>query len=73
MMRLDNFSIPALITASMLLTACATTNNEGTLGSLSDVKFELKQEKVDGSLEKAMASYEKFLKETPETEMTPEA
>ena len=61
------------MTVSMLLISCATTNNEGTLGSLSDVKFELKQEKVDGSLEKAMASYEKFLKETPETEMTPEA
>jgi tetratricopeptide (TPR) repeat protein len=40
---------------------------------LNDVKFEVKEEKIDGSLEKAMASYEKFLKETPETEMTPEA
>ena len=57
----------------MLLASCATTNDEGTLGSLSDVKFELKQEKVDDSLEKAMVSYEQFLKETPETEMTPEA
>ena len=57
----------------MLLASCATTDNEGTLGSLGDIKFELKQEKVDGSLEKAMASYEKFLEETPETEMTPEA
>jgi tetratricopeptide (TPR) repeat protein len=73
MIRPDNLLLPALLTASMLLASCATTSNEGTLGSLSDVKFELKQEKVDGSLEKAMASYEKFLNETPETEMTPEA
>jgi tetratricopeptide (TPR) repeat protein len=61
------------MTAMLLLVSCAATNNQGTLGSLSDVKFELKEEKVDGSLEKAMASYEKFLAETPETEMTPEA
>ena len=72
-MRLHNFTKSILLTASLLLASCATTDNEGTLGSLSDIKFELKQEKVDGSLEKAMASYEKFLEQTPETEMTPEA
>jgi len=59
--------------ACVFLVSCATSNKEGTLGSLDDVKFELKPEKVDSSLEKAMASYEEFLKETPETEMTPEA
>jgi len=73
-MRFNNYSSLALLTTSyLLLVSCATTNTEGTLASLSDVKFEVKQEKVDGSLEKAMESYEKFLKETPETEMTPEA
>jgi tetratricopeptide (TPR) repeat protein len=72
-MRFNNFYQLALMTTSLLLVSCVTTNKEGTLGSLGDVKFELKQEKVDGGLEKAMASYEEFLKETPETEMTPEA
>ncbi len=72
-MRVNNITRLTLITAYLLLVSCATTNTEGTLASLSDVKFEVKEEKVDGSLEKAMASYEKFLKETPETEMTPEA
>ena len=72
-MRLNNLPIPALLATYLLLVSCATTNNEGTLASLGDIKFELKQEKIDGSLEKAMVSYEKFLKETPETEMTPEA
>jgi len=57
----------------MLLSGCVSTNTEGTLASLDDVKFVVKEEKVDGSLEKAMASYEEFLKETPETAMTPEA
>jgi len=72
-MRLNNYTLLALISTSMLLVSCATTNTEGTLASLNDIKFEVKEEKVHGSLEKAMESYEKFLKETPETEMTPEA
>ena len=58
---------------SLSLASCSTTDTKGTLASLDDVKFEVKEEKVDGSLEKALASYEKFLAETPETEMTPEA
>jgi len=57
----------------LMLVACAATKNEGTLASLNDVKFEVKEEKVSDSLDKAMASYEDFLKNTPETEMTPEA
>lgn len=57
----------------LVLASCATSNTEGTLGSLNEVKFEVKEERVDGSLEKAMASYQKFLDETPETAMTPEA
>ncbi|MBL4711896.1 MAG: tetratricopeptide repeat protein [Gammaproteobacteria bacterium] len=58
---------------SSLLVSCAGTGSKGTLASLNEVKFVVKEEKVHGSLEKAMASYEKFLKETPETAMTPEA
>lgn len=73
MMRLNNYSLSTSLLIYLLLSSCATTNTEGTLASLKDVKFEVKEEKVDGSLEKAMASYEKFLKETPETAMTPEA
>ena len=59
--------------SSILLTSCALTNKQGTLASLDDIKFVVKEEKVDSSLEKALASYQKFLDETPETEMTPEA
>ena len=69
-----NISISIIvIAASSLLVSCASTNNKGTLASLNDIKFEVKEEKVDDSLEKALASYQKYLDETPETEMTPEA
>ncbi len=72
-MRLHYLTTLPLVISYLLLSACATTNTQGTLASLNDVKFVVKEEKVDSSLDKAMASYEKFLKETPETEMTPEA
>jgi tetratricopeptide (TPR) repeat protein len=72
-MQINNITRLTPVTLYLLLAACATSNNEGTLASLNDVKFEVKEEKVDGSLEKAMESYQKFLEQTPETEMTPEA
>lgn len=72
-MRLNTCFLLLSLSISLLLSSCAATNTKGTLASLKDVKFEVKEEKVDSSLEKAMESYEKFLKETPETEMTPEA
>jgi tetratricopeptide (TPR) repeat protein len=69
-----NISISIIVMAAgSLLVSCASTNDKGTLASLNDIKFEVKEEKVDDSLEKALASYQKYLDETPETEMTPEA
>ena len=55
------------------VTGCATYNTEGTLGSLNSVDIEIKEEVIVGSLEKALESYQRYLEETPETEMTPEA
>jgi cellulose synthase operon protein C len=57
----------------ILLSSCAITSDKNTLASLRDVKIEIKEEKIENSLDKAMASYQRFLEETPETEMTPEA
>ena len=72
-MQIKNISQLTLLIAYLLLLACATSGTEGTLASLNDVKFVVKQEKVEDSLEKALQSYQKYLEETPETEMTPEA
>lgn len=57
----------------LFVTGCATYNTEGTLGSLNNVNIEIKEEVIVGSLEKAMESYQRYLEETPETAMTPEA
>jgi len=65
----------AVLTAvcGLCVTGCATYNTEGTLGSLNNVNIEIKEEVIVGSLEKAMESYQRYLEETPETAMTPEA
>ncbi len=61
------------IIISVILASCETINTGGTLGSLNNVDFKIKEEKVNDSLDKAMESYAAFLKNTPETAMTPEA
>ncbi|MFI2811262.1 tetratricopeptide repeat protein [Microbulbifer sp. JSM ZJ756] len=55
-----------------LLGGCVV-NDSQTIGSLQNVDIEIKEERIDGSLEKALASYQKYLQETPETAFTPEA
>lgn len=57
----------------LTLFSCATSDNRETLASLEDVELDLKEAKISGSLDKAMESYQKFLQETPESAMTPEA
>ncbi len=49
------------------------TNEKDTLAELQNVEIEIKEEPIEGGLEKAMESYRRFLEETPETAMTPEA
>ncbi len=69
-MKHFRFSILLLPVA---LSACSLSGERGTLAELREVKVELKDEKIDGGLDKAMASYRRFLEETPESAMTPEA
>jgi tetratricopeptide (TPR) repeat protein len=57
----------------LLLASCATGPGGGTLADLRNVEPELKDETIDDGLEKAMQSYRRFLEQTPEAAMTPEA
>lgn len=54
-----------------VLSACAQSG--GTLANLRGVDIELEDVEIEGGLEKAMASYQRFLEETPESQLTPEA
>jgi len=62
--------------APALLAGCAAhhdTTKPATLAELHDVRPDLQDTKVEEGLEQAMEGYRRFLEETPETSMTPEA
>jgi len=63
----------SLIGLPLLLAGCASFSEKDTLASLRKVKIDIKEEKIEGSLDKAMESYRRFLEETPESALTPEA
>lgn len=62
-----------LLAASVLLASCAASVDRGTIADLRQEKPDLADEHIEGGIEKAMAGYQKFLQETPESAMTPEA
>ncbi|HSB15007.1 MAG TPA: tetratricopeptide repeat protein, partial [Bryobacteraceae bacterium] len=59
----------------LMLAACATVGdrNGDTIASLRHGHIEIKEEKIEGGLEKAMLSYQRFLEGTPDSALTPEA
>ncbi|HEX6850316.1 MAG TPA: tetratricopeptide repeat protein [Candidatus Polarisedimenticolaceae bacterium] len=64
----------ALMLAPALAAGCASRPTvRGTLAELRDVRPDVQEVKVEHGLEQAMQSYRRFLEETPETAMTPEA
>ena len=69
-MNLSRFLIFLLLT---LLVSCGTSSNKGSIGQLKNTKVDLSDTKIEGGFEKAMQSYQKFLEQTPESAMTPEA
>ena len=64
-----------LCAAPLMLAACATVGdrNRDTIASLRHVHIEIKEEKIEGGLEKAMISYQRFLEGTPDSALSPEA
>ena len=64
-------AVPAL--CLLLLHACASTSDERTLAELRSVEPDMREVTVEQSLDKAMASYRRFLEQTPTNVKTPEA
>ncbi len=60
-----------------IVVSCTTetgpVNNSASIGQLRTVKIDLTDVRVEASSEKAMQSYQKFLEQTPDAAMTPEA
>ncbi len=63
----------ALVAVAVLVTACTSNPDRQTLARLHNVSPDLNEVDVDDTLDLAMESYRRFLDETPEGEMTPEA
>jgi tetratricopeptide (TPR) repeat protein len=57
----------------MMLVACHSVRDKDTIAKLRHMQIEIKEEKIDGGLEKAMLSYQGFVEETPDSALTPEA
>jgi len=64
-----------MVLASALLVGCAAHRKatRETLADLHNMRPDVQEVKVDQGLDQAMQSYRRFLEETPETAMTPEA
>jgi len=68
------FAIPLALTPALLVGCAARAEKTtGTLAELRNVRPDVQEVKVDQGLEQAMINYRRFLEETPETAMTPEA
>src|SRR6266699_6082056 len=70
-------AIPMVI-APVFMVGCAARPNKplgttGTLAELRHVQPDVAEAKVEQGLDQAMQQYRRFLEETPETTMTPEA
>ncbi len=62
-----------LFPTMVLLASCASNPDRQTLAGLHDIEADVADITVEDSLERAMDSYRRFLEETPEGVMTPEA
>ncbi len=63
----------AVIALSILLASCVSTGDRATLAQLRNVRIEIKDEKVEDGIDKAIQGYERFLTETAKSPMVPEA
>jgi len=62
-----------IVAAALLLGGCQTESGRSTIAELRHVEPDLAEVHVDDSLVKALASYQRFLDETPEHAMAPDA
>jgi cellulose synthase operon protein C len=62
-----------ILALPLMAVACQSIGDKDTIAKLRKMHFEIKEEKIEGGLEKAMVGYQRFLEETPESALTPEA
>ena len=63
----------SILALPAVLFACQTISDRDTIARLRHVQIEIKEEKIEGGLDRAMLSYQRFLEETPDSALAPEA
>jgi len=62
-----------ILAMPMMLLACHSLSDKDTIAELRHRQIDIKEEKIEGGIEKAMQSYQRFLEETPVSALAPEA
>jgi TolA-binding protein len=58
----------------LILVGCQSgIDNRGTIAQLRNMKIEIQEEQLEGGIEKAIESYQRFLEEAPDSALAPEA
>ncbi|PKN11686.1 MAG: hypothetical protein CVU69_11050 [Deltaproteobacteria bacterium HGW-Deltaproteobacteria-4] len=72
-MKATNWLRLSALALPLLLSACQSGGGKDTIAKLRHLQVEIKEEKVEGGLDKAMEGYRRFLEETPDSDLTAEA
>jgi cellulose synthase operon protein C len=72
-MKVTNWLRFSVLALPLLLSACQTGSGKETIAQLRHRQIEIKEEQVEGGLEKAMEGYRRFLEAAPDSALTPEA
>jgi tetratricopeptide (TPR) repeat protein len=62
-----------ILALPVLLIGCLSVSDKDTIAKLRHMQIEIKEEKIEGGLEKSMQSYQGFLEQTTDPVLTPEA
>ena len=62
-----------ILALPVLLIGCHSVSDRDTIAKLRHMQIEIKEEKIEGGLEKSMQSYQGFLEQTTDPVLTPEA
>ena len=63
----------SLYVIPLVFVACSTIDHQGTIAELRNKQIDITDDQIEGGLEKAMMSYQKFLADTPNSALSPVA
>ncbi|MEJ2158517.1 MAG: tetratricopeptide repeat protein [Desulfobacteraceae bacterium] len=72
-LRLTWLRVAAIVLLIMVTSGCGAMGEKGTIGGLRHRTIKIEKAEIEGGLDKAMESYRRFLEETPDSALSPEA